>query len=375
MNSNKQNIKLSPSRISGLESKYLLEALETNELSYYGSNVSSVEKMFKSYFNDKEVVTLNSGTSAIHLSLIMAGVKKDDEVICQSFTYCASVNPILYLGAKPIFIDSEPKTWNMCPVFLEKTINERINYGIKPKAIIVVHSYGMPCKINQIISIGEKYNIPIIEDAAEALGSSVNGRKCGTFGKFGIISFNTNKIITASSGGLIICDSISESEEINHLATQAKDSKTHYQHSKVGYNYKMNNINAAIVRAQYSILDENISLKKKIHQFYRDIFLNSEEIELQEEITGDVNSNFWLNCILINNLKNRERLIKVFTDFNIETRPLWKPMHMQPLYKEYKYYGNNVAETLFNKGLCLPSSSSLNIKELDYIKKAINSIV
>lgn len=368
-------IKLSPSRISGLEAQYLNEALEKNELSYHGNFISYVENYFKNYFNGKKSVALNSGTSAIHLALIMAGVKKEDEVLCQTFTYAATAFPINYVGARPVFIDSEMDSWNMCPKTLNQAIKSRIQAGKRPKAIIVVHSYGMPCKIEDIAKIAHTYNIPLIEDAAEAIGSSINGKKCGSFGTYGILSFNTNKMITASGGGLLICNSEKEKARIIQLATQAKAKKTYYHHNAIGFNYRMNNINAAILKAQLSILEDNLTRKREIHDFYIGAFERNESIRLQEEYSNGVMSNIWLNCILVNDNNTRNNLEKSLLKANIETRPLWKPMHLQPIFKASLYFGKSISEKLFEKGMCLPSGSSLTNNQLIRIGDIISSVI
>jgi len=307
----------------------------------------------------------------------LLGVKAGDEVICQSLTFSASANPILYQGAIPVFVDSEPETWNICPENLEIAIQDRIRKGKKPKAIIAVHLYGNPYKVDDIHAIANRYEISVIEDSAEALGSSYKGRKCGTFGYFGVLSFNGNKIITTSSGGALISNSKFLKEKAIFYATQSKDEAVHYQHSQIGYNYRMSNICAGIGLGQIEMLEKNISAKRGINDFYETIFKDIKEIELFQTTNNDCFSNYWLSTILVeqNTKKNidRESLRLAFENANIECRPLWKPMHLQPLFSNYPYYGNNVAEDLFEKGLCLPSGSSLTKREKDKIKGVVNT--
>lgn len=298
-------------------------------------------------------------------------------MICQSLTFSASANPILYQGAIPVFVDSEQETWNICPVGLEIAIQDRIRKGKKPKAIVAVHLYGNPYKVDEIHAIAQKYKIPIIEDSAEALGSSYKGRKCGTFGTFGVLSFNGNKIITTSSGGALISNSKLLKEKAIFYATQSKDEAIHYQHTQIGYNYRMSNICAGVGLGQMEILDKNIDSRREINHFYEVIFKDIKEITLFQVVNNDCFSTYWLSTILVEqNAKkniNRESLRLAFENANIECRPLWKPMHLQPVFSNYPYYGNNVAEDLFEKGLCLPSGSSLTKEEKDKIKGVINT--
>jgi len=371
-----KRIYLSLSQQSGFEQEYIKNALETNWITSGGPNVDEFENVLENYLQEKSFVSaLNSGTSAIHLALILLGVKAGDEVICQSMTFSASANPILYQGAIPIFIDSEVDTWNICPESLEIAIKDRIRKGKKPKAIITVHLYGSPYKVDEIHAIADRYDIPIIEDSAEALGSSYKGKKCGTFGAFGILSFNGNKIITTSSGGALISTSINLKEKAIFYATQAKDEAVHYQHSEIGYNYRMSNICAGIGLGQVQILDKNVIARRENHFFYKDIFNNIENVKLFEVLNEGYYSNYWLNTILIepNKEKNRESLRMAFENQNIETRPLWKPMHLQPIFEKYPYYGGKISETLFEKGLCLPSGSNLTIEDKNRIKKVIET--
>ncbi len=370
----KNKIWLSSPHMGGGEQKYIKEAFDTNWVAPLGPNVNGFEEDLKIYFGGKhEIAALSSGTSAIHLALIMAGVKNGDEVICQSFTFSASANPIIYQGAVPIFIDSEKDTWNMCPNSLENAIKERISKGKKPKVIIVVHLYGMPAKIEEVKEISKKYDITLIEDAAEALGSKYKGKKCGTFGNFGILSFNGNKIITTSGGGALVCNSKELKEKAIFLSTQARDSAPHYQHSEIGYNYRMSNIVAGIGRGQMEELDKHIMLRRKMNKFYEETFKNNNQVELFKEPNSFHFSNHWLSAVLLKSYKKRETLRLFLEKENIESRPLWKPMHLQPVFKSYPYYGGNISEDLFNKGLCLPSGSNLSYQDHNRIKSAIDS--
>lgn len=373
-----KRIYLSLSEQSGFERQYIQKALDSSWITSGGPNVDDFEKELQKYINEESFVTaLNSGTSAIHLTLILLGVQFGDEVICQSLTFSASANPILYQGATPIFIDSELDTWNICPENLEIAIKERIKGGKKPKAIIAVHLYGNPYKVDEIHAIADRYGIPVIEDSAEALGSSYKGKKCGTFGDFGILSFNGNKIITTSSGGALVVKSLIVKEKALFFATQSKDEAVHYQHSQIGYNFRMSNICAGVGLGQMKILEQNIKSRRSINNFYSEIFSDIKEVRLFETVNEDYFSNYWLSTILIepNKItnKNRESLRLAFENANIESRPLWKPMHLQPLFKKYPYYGKKVAEELFEKGLCLPSGSNITIENKNRIKEVINT--
>ncbi|EFK35841.1 DegT/DnrJ/EryC1/StrS aminotransferase family protein [Chryseobacterium gleum ATCC 35910] len=297
-----------------------------------------------------------------------------NEVICQSMTFSASANPIVYLGATPVFIDSEKDTWNMCPVALKEAIDDRIAKGKKPKAIIVVNLYGMPAKMDEILSIAREYNIPLIEDAAESLGSQYKGKACGTFGHFGILSFNGNKIITTSGGGALVCHSQEDKDKIVFLSTQARDEAPHYQHSHIGYNYRMSNISAGIGRGQMEVLKERVEGRRKMHDFYSEVCKKIEGVELLSEPNSDFYSNHWLSVITIDGAKtskSREDLRLAFLEDNIESRPIWKPMHLQPVFEEAPYYGGKVAETLFENSLCLPSGSNLSDEERERIEKVM----
>ncbi|MBN8621509.1 MAG: aminotransferase class I/II-fold pyridoxal phosphate-dependent enzyme [Flavobacteriales bacterium] len=368
---------LSSPHMGGTELDYIHEAFEQNWVAPLGPNVNSFEDDLKTYLNENvEVAALSAGTAALHLALIILGVKYDDEVICQSFTFSASANPITYVGAKPVFVDSEPETWNMCPKALETAINDRITKGKKPKAIIVVHLYGMPAKLNEITEIANRYEIPLIEDAAEALGSTFKGQKCGTFGEMSILSFNGNKIITTSGGGALVCKTKEQKDKAVFLSTQARDNAPHYQHSEIGYNYRMSNISAGIGRGQMKVLNDRIEARRKNHQFYLNLFENFEGVTVFNEPNSDYFSNHWLSAIVIDEEKagfNREQLRLALDQENIESRPLWKPMHLQPIFESAPYFGGNVAEELFNNGLCLPSGSNLNEEDLERIKNVILS--
>lgn len=373
---NNRRIYLSLSQPSGFELEYVQKSLEMNWITSGGPNVDEFENIIEYYLSDNSFVTaLNSGTSAIHLALVLLGVEAGDEIICQSMTFSASANPVLYQGAIPVFIDSEKDTWNICPENLEIAIKDRIKKGKKPKAIIAVHLYGNPYKVDEIHSIADKYQIPIIEDSAEALGSSYKGKKCGTFGTFGILSFNGNKIITTSSGGALITNSSYTKEKAIFYATQSKDDAAHYQHSEIGYNYRMSNICAGIGLGQIKILDDFIERRRENHNFYKDVFSEITCVELFEVLNENYFSSYWLNTILIepNDKKNinRESLRLLFENQNIETRPVWKPMHLQPIFEKYPYYGNKVAQDLFEKGLCLPSGSNLSIEDKNRIREVI----
>ena len=371
----RNKIWLSSPHMGGTEQKYVKEAFETNWIAPLGPNVKGFEEDLKTYLHtEKEVGALSSGTAAIHLGLILSGVQAGDEVICQSMTFSASANPISYQGATPVFIDSEEETWNMCPYHLEEAIKDRISNGKKPKAIIVFHLYGMPAKMDEITAIAKKYEIALIEDAAEALGSTYKTRKCGTFGDYGVLSFNGNKIITTSGGGALVSKNIESKERAVFLATQAKDEAVHYQHSEIGYNYRMSNVLAGIGRGQMEVLNNHIESRRRMNQFYKDLFKDIEGVKVFEEPNDNYYSNHWLSCLLVESEITgftREDLRLELLSKNIESRPLWKPMHLQPVFKEFPFYGNTVSETLFNRGLCLPSGSNLTKKDKALIAKTI----
>ena len=368
---------LSSPHMGGNEQKYVQEAFDTNWVAPLGPNVTGFEQDLEHYIKEnKHVAALSSGTSAIHLALILLGIKAGDEVICQSFTFSASANPILYQGATPIFIDSEPETWNICPKALEKAIKDRIAKGIIPKAIIGVHLYGMPFKVDEIKALAQQYEIPLIEDSAEALGSSYKGKKCGTFGDIGILSFNGNKIITTSGGGALVAPTKEIKDKAVFFATQSRDQAPHYQHSEIGYNYRLSNICAGIGRGQMEVLDDHISLRREMHDFYVDYFENIDGVTIFQEPNGNYYSNHWLSAILIDssktNGKTSEELRLALEKENIESRPLWKPMHLQPVFQEYPYYGEKVSQQLFEDGLCLPSGSNLDDSDRERIYRVLN---
>ncbi len=365
----KSKIWLSSPHMSSKEQKFINEAFASNWIAPLGPNVTGFEEDIQNYLNQNcHVAALSSGTAAIHLALILLGVKSGDEVICQSKTFSASANPIVYQGAIPVFVDSEVDTWNMCPIQLETAITDRISKGKKPKAIIVVHLYGMPYKVDEIQAISKKYNIPIIEDSAEAFGSSYKGIKCGTFGDISILSFNGNKIITTSGGGALVSKNKKIKENAIFLSTQARDKSIAYLHSHIGYNYRMSNIIAGIGRGQMTVLDSHVAKRRSNYNFYNSKLKEFEAISFLNEPKRYF-SNRWLTCILLDSYKTREELRQMFDKENIETRPLWKPMHQQPIFKTYPSYLNGVSDNLFEKGLCLPSGSNLTNEDLSRILK------
>ncbi len=366
----KKKIWLSSPHMGIKEQLFVKDAFETNWIAPLGPHVDGFESDLQSYTGISHAVVLSSGTAALHLALILLGVKVGDEVICQSFTFSASANPIVYLGAKPVFVDSERETWNMCPIALEEAILDRMELGKKPAAIIAVHLYGMPAKMEEICRVASKFDIPVVEDAAEALGSHINGKMCGTFGMLNILSFNGNKIITTSGGGALISDDKRLIEKARFLATQARDPAPHYQHSEVGYNYRMSNILAGIGRGQMEIIEERIRRRRQINQWYRDLLKDVPGITFQTEPTDNYFSNYWLTCIIIDPGKSgtdREKVRLALEAENIESRPLWKPMHLQPVFKESPAFVNGTSEKLFMDGLCLPSSSNLTESDLNRI--------
>lgn len=364
---------LSSPHMSGNEQKFINEAFNSNWIAPLGPNVSGFEEDISQYLNEGTyVAALSSGTAAIHLALIILNVSRDDIVLCQSKTFSASANPIVYQGAKPVFIDSEKETWNLCPIQLEIAIKDSIAKGKKPKAIIAVHLYGMPYKVDEIHTIASTYNIPIIEDSAEAFGSSYKNKKCGTFGDISILSFNGNKIITTSGGGALVTSKKKIKDKAVFLATQARDKSVAYLHSHIGYNYRMSNVIAGIGRGQMTVLDKHIKLRRKNYRFYEETLGNLDSVELLNE-PQDYFSNRWLSCMLLDSNKSREALRLEFDKENIETRPLWKPMHQQPIFSDCKAYINGVSDNLFERGLCLPSGSNLTNPELDRIYGVLKS--
>lgn len=366
---------LSSPHMGGNELKYIHQAFDENWVAPLGPNVNEFEKSLEQFLDaDVRVAALSAGTAALHLALIECGVGYGDEVICQSMTFSASANPIAYQGAIPVFVDSEPDTWNICPKALEEAIVDRISKGKKPKAIVAVHLYGMPFKVDEVMAVANKYDIPVIEDAAEALGSTYKGKACGSFGRFGVLSFNGNKIITTSGGGALVCHSDEDKNKAVFLATQARDNAPHYQHSHIGYNYRMSNICAGIGRGQMEVLRKRIDARRAMSAFYVEIFNNIDGVEVFVETNSDYFSNHWLSAILIDAGVagiTREDLRLGLLEFNVESRPLWKPMHLQPVFSKSPYYGGKVSEKLFNNGLCLPSGSNLQYSEREYIKENI----
>lgn len=372
-----QKIWLSSPHMSGNEMKYINEAFDTNWIAPLGPNVTAFENELSVYLNSKNVAALVSGTAAIHLALIILGIKEGDEVISSSFTFSATVNPVVYQGAKPVFIDSEEGSWNMSPELLEKAIIDRLRTGKKPKAIIIVHLYGMPADIYELKSIADRYDIPVIEDAAEALGSSVNGKACGTFGEMGILSFNGNKIITTSGGGALISDNPEYISKARFLATQARDKAPHYQHSQIGYNYRMSNVLAGIGRGQLEVIEARVSKRRSNFNYYQEKLSYLEGISFLGE-KDSCFSNRWLTTIIVDPDKTNgitaTDIQQGLEKENIETRPLWKPMHLQPVFKDYPKYTNGVSEKLFSKGLCLPSGSNMTDEELNRVFIGIKRI-
>jgi dTDP-4-amino-4,6-dideoxygalactose transaminase len=363
---------LSSPHLGGTEQKYVQEAFDSNWVAPLGPNVDGLEQDLCRYVGIGHAAALSSGTAALHLSLVMLGVSAGDVVLCQSFTFSASANPIAYQSAIPVFIDSEPETWNMCPDALETAIKDQTAKGKKPKAVIVVHLYGMAAKMTEIIAVCNRYDITLIEDAAEALGSTYNGKRLGGFGKLGILSFNGNKIITTSGGGALVSDDESLIKQSRFLATQARDAAPHYQHSHIGYNYRMSNICAGIGRGQMEVIDLRVSQRRTNFDFYVQELSGIKGIDFQPEAVGSF-SNRWLSCITIDPQigVNREDIRLSLEKRNIECRPLWKPMHLQPIFADAPYYGTNVCETLFENGLCLPSGSNLTDDDRTRVVEAI----
>ncbi len=362
---------LSTPHMGGEEMKYINSAFEENWVAPLGPNVNGFEKDIENFLGHNSfVAALSSGTAALHLSLILAGVEHGDDVICQSMTFSASVNPVVYLGAKPVFVDSEKNSWNLSPELLEDAIKDRISKGKMPKAIVAVHLYGMPFDFDSIKEISNRYEIPIVEDAAEALGSEYKGRKCGTLGDFSVLSFNGNKIITTSGGGALRVGTEELKKKAVFLATQARDDAPYYQHSEIGYNYRMSNISAGIGRGQMEVLNDRIKARRKNFEYYRQNLADVAGIKFLSETEGSF-SNRWLSCILTESHEKREEIRLKLLKSEIESRPLWKPMHLQPVFKKYQRYISGVSEDLFNRGLCLPSGSNLSRENLDCVIEKI----
>lgn len=411
----RNRIYLCLAHMSGNEMKYIQEAFDTNWVVPLGPNVNGFEEDLKQFVGgDKEIVALSAGTAAVHLALLACGVGPGDEVLVQSFTFCASSHPVTYLGATPVFVDSEPDTWNMDPALLEQAIVNRIEKtGKKPKAIVPVYLYGMPAKIDEIMAVADKYDIPVIEDAAEGLGSRFDGKVCGTFGRYGVLSFNGNKMITTSGGGALICPDQAAKQKVMFYATQARESYPYYQHEKIGYNYRMSNICAGIGRGQMTVIDEHIAHHKHVCQLYKELLADVEGITLHENPSPRYDSNYWLNTVVLDpslRVKGEEKAYQVaiqgavggaagvthqattlHTDCEpntnveamrmaldaagIESRPLWKPMHLQPVYRRNPHYVNGVSESLFKQGLCLPSGPCVSDEDVAYIVEEIRKAI
>ncbi len=385
----KNKIWLSLAHMGGRERDFIQEAFDTNWVVPLGPNVNAFEKSLRDFLigneelkienEGKQVVALSAGTAALHLGLILLGVKEGDEVICQSFTFSASANPIAYLGATPVFVDSEKDTWNMDPVLLEEAIKDRLlKTGRLPKAIIPVHLYGMPGKLDEILEIANRYKIPMLEDSAEALGSEYKGRKCGTFGEYAALSFNGNKIITTSGGGALVCPNEERAKRALFYATQAREQAPHYQHEKIGYNYRMSNICAGIGRGQMFVLEEHIARRREIHALYMKLLdgMKGVRVMCQPE-GGDFDSNYWLTCITVDPEEarfTREEVRLALDVDNIESRPLWKPMHLQPVFKDAPFYGNGTSEWLFEVGLCMPSGPMLTDQDIERVVGVVKQI-
>lgn len=370
---------LSSPHMGGNELKYIHEAFDANWVAPLGPNVNAFEQDLEQFLGGEvKVAALSAGTAALHLALIECGVGHGDEVICQSMTFSASANPIVYQGATPVFVDSEPDTWNICPVALREAIEDRIAKGKKPKAIVAVHLYGMPFNVEEVLGIAKEFDIPLIEDAAEALGSTYKGKACGTFGRFGVLSFNGNKIITTSGGGALVCHTQEDKDKAVFLSTQARDNAPHYQHSHIGYNYRMSNICAGIGRGQMEVLKDRVVARRAMHDFYKELFAGVQGVRVFSEPDEKYFANHWLSAIVIEPEEagfTREELRLALLEENIESRPLWKPMHLQPIFADAPYYGGKVAEDLFDKGLCLPSGSNLTDEDRARIKATIMCLV
>lgn len=370
----KPRILLSYVHMGGTERDWVEKAFESEWIVPLGPNVDEFEHRLEKYLGAPNVVALSAGTAAIHLALVALGVSSGDEVICQSFTFAASANPIKYQGADPVFVDSEPDTWNMSPDALEEAIIDRKKQtGHYPKAIIPVYLYGMPAKMDEIRAIADKYDIPIVEDSAEALGSEYKGKKCGTLGNYGCLSFNGNKIITTSGGGALVCHSKEEADRVKFYATQAREQRPYYYHETIGYNYRLSNVSAGIGCGQMDVLLPHVELRRAIHDFYTKELAEIDGLSVQQNPSTDFNSNFWLSTVLIDPKtgKDPESLRQFMLDAGVETRRLWRPMHMQPVFADAPYYGDTTCETLFDRGLCLPSGSGLKEEELRYVADKI----
>ena len=382
----KSRIWLSLAHMSGREQEFIQEAFDTNWVVPLGPNVNAFEKSLRDFLIENgelkienegiRVVALSAGTAALHLGLILLGLQPGDEVICQSFTFSASANPIVYLGAAPVFVDSEADTWNMDPELLEEAIKDRLKKtGRLPKAIIPVHLYGMPGKLDEILEVANRYEIPVLEDSAEALGSEYKGRKCGTFGEYAALSFNGNKIITTSGGGALVCPSEERAKRALFYATQAREQAPHYQHEKIGYNYRMSNICAGIGRGQMFVLEDHVARRREIHDLYVKLLEGVKGVKVMcQPEGGDFDSSYWLTCITVEPGVagfTRENVRLALDADNIESRPLWKPMHLQPVFKDAPFYGNGTSERLFEIGLCLPSGPTLTNEDIERVGQVI----
>ena len=369
---------LSFPHLGGHEMQYIEEAFKESWVVPLGPNVDLFEQRLGEYLGTNHVVALSAGTAAIHMGLVMLGVSKGDEVLCQSFTFSASANPVVYQGASPVFVDSEPDTWNMSPAALEEAIIDRHRItGRYPKAIVVVHLYGMPARMDEITAIADRYGIPVLEDAAEALGSEYRGRKCGTLGRYGALSFNGNKVITTSGGGAVICPTAESAARVKFLATQAREPMPYYFHKVIGYNYRLSNVSAGIGCGQMEVLPERVARRRAIHGLYANLFNDMPEIQVHDNPSADFDSNFWLTTILFDNSLGftPEDLRQYLIEHNIESRWLWRPMNMQPVYADAPFYGDGTAERLFNSGLCLPSGSILTDEEIATVATAVKAFV
>lgn len=370
-----EQIKLSLPHLAGNENKYVKDAIDSTWITPLGPYVNRFEALLDDYLGVKNVVALSAGTAAIHLALDLLGVGKGDEVICQSMTFSASANPIVYLGATPVFVDSEPDTWNIDPQLLRHAIEQRIRAtSRKPKAIVAVYLYGMPAKIDEIMKIAAEFDIPVVEDAAEAIGSEYNGHKCGTIGRFGILSFNGNKMITTSGGGALICPDEESARRALFLATQARENRPYYYHETIGYNYRLSNVSAAIGCAQMEELDWRVNRRRAIHGIYAEMLRGNANVMVHSNPGAEFNSNYWLSTILLSDSSpvTADQLRQTLASHNIETRLLWRPMHMQPVYSDAPAYLNGVSERLFDHGLCLPSSTTLSDEQIRHVAELIN---
>lgn len=367
-------IYLSPPHMGGSEMQFIREAFEQNWIAPIGPNVENFEKELAEYLGVKHVAAVSSGTAAIHLALINLGVGKDDEVIVSSLTFSATVNPVVYQHAKPVFVDSEKETWNMCPDILRKAVEDRIKSGKLPKVIIPVHLYGIPANIREILNVAREFGIAVIEDAAESLGATYEGKHTGTFGEMGVLSFNGNKIITTSGGGALISDNEEAIKHARYLATQARDNFPWYHHTEIGYNYRMSNVVAGIGRGQLQVLNDRVEKRREVFNFYREIFKDIDGITFCSELP-QTRSTRWLSCILIDHKKTGGKspsgLIREMEKHNIECRHIWKPMHLQPVFEKYPAYTNGISENIFNNGVCLPSGTSMTENDLQRIKNVI----